>query len=257
MPQPHATTGPVRFLSTVRFLARKAEWLGSGRRNFLSVLFSWSHQATGPVRFDTAVYLWFGWKIRRSPRVPRAVPVRASYGPRTGIFNVFHILRDPYGGPCVTRKGAVRRPYGHARELAQPELAKIPHGRRIWPYGARKVPLRSPHGLFTGCLRYLNPYGAHKLIMHALKLYGPRTGRQNPHGARAGPLNGRTIFVQNSPGTAVRALGVWCDWGTNAGRLLNWPLRTNISEMLLEIHSFSFKKMHFKMSSGKWRPFVN
>ena len=35
--------------------------------------------------------------------------------------------------------------------------------------------------------------------MHALKLYGPRTGRQNSYGARAGPVSGRTIFVQNSP----------------------------------------------------------
>ena len=25
--------------------------------------------------------------------------------------------------------------------------------------------------------------------------------------------------------------------------------------MLIEIHTFSFKKIHFKISSGKWRPF--
>ena len=129
-----------------------------------------------------------------TPRVPRAVPVRASYGPRTGIFNVFHILRDP----CGTRKGAVRRPYGHARELTQPELAKIPHGRRILPYGPR-----------TGCSKSLNPYGARKLIMHALKLYGPRTGRQNSYGAARGPCGPREWTYDfcskqpvNSPGTA-------------------------------------------------------
>ena len=40
---------------------------------------------------------------------------------------------------------------------------------------------------------------------------------------------------------------------TNDGILLIWPLGTN-SEILSEIHSFSFKKMHLKMSSGKWRP---
>ena len=201
MPQSHPTTGPVRFLSPVRFLARKAEW--SARRNFTSVLFSWSHQATGPVRLDTTLYLWFGWIIRMTPRVLRAVPVRASYGPRTGIFNVFHTLRDPYG----TRKCAVRRPYGHARELTQPELAKIPHGRRILSYGAG--PVRFPHGLFTGCLKSLNPYGAHKLIMHALKLYGPRTGRQNSYGAARGPCGPREWTYDfcskqpvNSPGTA-------------------------------------------------------
>ena len=39
---------------------------------------------------------------------------------------------------------------------------------------------------------------------------------------------------------------------TNAGILLIGPLGTNISETLIEIHTFSLKKMHLKMSSGKW-----
>ena len=42
---------------------------------------------------------------------------------------------------------------------------------------------------------------------------------------------------------------------TNVGILLIGPLGTNFSEMLSEIHTFSFKKIHLKMSSGKWRPF--
>ena len=42
---------------------------------------------------------------------------------------------------------------------------------------------------------------------------------------------------------------------TNVGILLIGPLGTNFSEMLIKIHTFSFKKMHLKMSSGKWRPF--
>ena len=42
---------------------------------------------------------------------------------------------------------------------------------------------------------------------------------------------------------------------TNAGILLIGPLGTNFNENLFEIHIFSFKKMHLKMSSGKWRPF--
>ena len=41
---------------------------------------------------------------------------------------------------------------------------------------------------------------------------------------------------------------------TNAGILLIRTLGTNFSEMLSEIRAFSFKKMHFKMSSAKWRP---
>ena len=42
---------------------------------------------------------------------------------------------------------------------------------------------------------------------------------------------------------------------TNAGILLIGPLGTNFSENLIEIHTFSFKKMHLKMPSAKWRPF--
>ena len=44
---------------------------------------------------------------------------------------------------------------------------------------------------------------------------------------------------------------------TNAGILLIRTLGTNFSEILTEIHAFSFKKMHLKMSSAKWRPFVS
>ena len=42
---------------------------------------------------------------------------------------------------------------------------------------------------------------------------------------------------------------------TNAGVLSIGPLGTNFSEILFEIYTFSFKKMHLKMSSAKWRPF--
>ena len=41
----------------------------------------------------------------------------------------------------------------------------------------------------------------------------------------------------------------------NAGILLIGPLGTKFNEILIEIHTFSFKEMHLKMSSGKWRPF--
>ena len=40
---------------------------------------------------------------------------------------------------------------------------------------------------------------------------------------------------------------------TNAGILLFGPLGTNWSEIVIKIETFSFKKMHFKMSSRKWR----
>ena len=41
----------------------------------------------------------------------------------------------------------------------------------------------------------------------------------------------------------------------NAGILFNGPLGTNFSEILVAINTFSFRKMHFKMSSQKWRSF--
>ena len=58
-----------------------------------------------------------------------------------------------------------------------------------------------------------------------------------------GPDNGL------SPGR--RQAIIW----TNAGILLIEPLWTNFSEISIEINTFSFKEMHLKMSSGKWRPF--
>ena len=42
---------------------------------------------------------------------------------------------------------------------------------------------------------------------------------------------------------------------TNAGILLIGTLGTNFNEILIEIQTFSFKNIHLKMSSGKWRPF--
>ena len=41
----------------------------------------------------------------------------------------------------------------------------------------------------------------------------------------------------------------------NVGILLIGPSRTNFSEILIENQTFSFKKMHLKMSSAKWRTF--
>ena len=42
---------------------------------------------------------------------------------------------------------------------------------------------------------------------------------------------------------------------TNAEILLIWPLGTTFSEIQIGIQAFSYKKMHLKMSSVKWRPF--
>ena len=57
-----------------------------------------------------------------------------------------------------------------------------------------------------------------------------------------GPDNGL------SPGR--RQAIIW----TNAGILLIGPWGTNFSKILIGIQTFSFKKMHLKISSAKWRP---
>ena len=42
---------------------------------------------------------------------------------------------------------------------------------------------------------------------------------------------------------------------TNDGLLWNVPLRTNFTGILRKTEKFSVKKINFKMSSVKWRPF--
>ena len=45
------------------------------------------------------------------------------------------------------------------------------------------------------------------------------------------------------------------DHGLSPGILLIGLPGTNFSEISIKIQNFSFKKMHLKMSSAKWRPF--
>ena len=40
---------------------------------------------------------------------------------------------------------------------------------------------------------------------------------------------------------------------TKAGILITWPLGEKFSEILIEIHTFSYKLMHLKMLSVEWR----
>ena len=62
-----------------------------------------------------------------------------------------------------------------------------------------------------------------------------------------------TIGSDNGLAPGRRQAIIW----TIAGILLVGPLGTNFSEISIGIQLFSFKKMHLKMSSAKWRPFVS
>ena len=59
------------------------------------------------------------------------------------------------------------------------------------------------------------------------------------------------IISDNCLSPSQRQAIIW----TNTEILLIQTLGANFSEILSKIHTFSLKKMHFKMSSGKCRPF--
>ena len=60
-----------------------------------------------------------------------------------------------------------------------------------------------------------------------------------------------TIVSDNGLSLGRRQAIIW----TNVGILLTGRLGINFTEILVAIHTFSLKKMHFKISSEKWRPF--
>ena len=60
-----------------------------------------------------------------------------------------------------------------------------------------------------------------------------------------------TIGPDNGLSPSRRQAIIW----TNAGILLIGPWGRKFSEILIGIQTYSFKKMHLKMSSAKWRPF--
>ena len=59
------------------------------------------------------------------------------------------------------------------------------------------------------------------------------------------------ISSDNGSSPGRRQAIIW----TNAVILLIGPLGTNFSDILMETHTLSFKKMHLKMLSVKCRPF--
>ena len=50
-------------------------------------------------------------------------------------------------------------------------------------------------------------------------------------------------------------MGFHCQYLLHGNKFINWTQGTNFDEILIRIHTFSFKKIHFKMSSGKWQAF--
>ena len=59
------------------------------------------------------------------------------------------------------------------------------------------------------------------------------------------------IIIGSDNGMSLGQAIIWA----KAGTVLVRPLGTNFCGILIQYHTFSFKKKHLKMSSRKWRPF--
>ena len=78
------------------------------------------------------------------------------------------------------------------------------------------------------------------------------TGTRLTHWGRVTQICGFKLTIigsDNGLSPGRRQTIIW----TNAGIWSIRPRGTNFSEFLIAIHWFPFKKMHFKMSSAKWR----
>ena len=131
---------PRTIFVTRMIFACKAEW--SARRNFYvdAVLVVTSGYGPRTAQHSCTLMVWSN-DSQDSTGVPydaRTGTVRAPQG----NLQCFSYPMGPVRGPCRTRKGAVRHPCGHVRELIQPKSTKIRHGHHIWQYGPR-----------TGCSR--------------------------------------------------------------------------------------------------------
>ena len=121
-----------------------------------------------------------------------------------------------------------------------------------WPVLVSCVWMQCVHIMIT-CVRwppYLTPFGQHFVnTKHIYWYYLALT-----HWCRVMCICVGNLTIagsDNGLSPGWRRAIIW----TNAGILLIGPLGTKLSEFSIEIQTFSFKKIHLKMSSGKRRPF--
>ena len=135
--------------------------------------------------------------------------VTSNHGPRTGPARDSPMYFISYG----TRTAPVLDPQG-CRTISL-RIRKGIDTTRICKTPAREsyVAVRAVHGLFM--ISKSVPYGGRKFMMHALKLYGSRTGNQirtAPHGSRMGPVSGRIIFCSKQPGNSPYGVPCHVAW---------------------------------------------
>ena len=134
-------------------------------------------------------------------------PVRYPYRRRAGPHGNLQCFSYPKG-PVGAHAGPTRVPYDTLTNTQcnwhNQNLQKSHTGlacSRTGAVGLLTAPSRAVHGLFT----ISKPVGARKLIMHALKLHGPRTGGQNSYGGTRGPYGSHEWtydFFSNQPGNS-------------------------------------------------------
>ena len=135
------------------------------------------------------------------------------------------------------------------------DVIKWKHFPHYWPFvrGIHRSPVNSPHkGQWHGALMF---------TLICVRINGWVNNRE------AGDLRRYRTHYDVIVMICVRKLTIiGSDKGlspsrrqaiiwTNAGILLIWILGTNFSGTLIEIHIFSFKKIHLQMLSAKCRPF--
>ena len=105
------------------------------------------------------------------------------------------------------------------------------------PYG----PHRYRHGLFTSCLQSLKLYGARKLIMHTLKLYGPPNGEAKFVRRRKGPVWAPSVdapfLFKTARDQPVQGPGVWCDASVTSHSRAPYGLFPGCFEQTWYVHS--------------------
>ena len=111
------------------------------------------------------------------------------------------------------------------------------------------------------CLSCNNPSTCHYILRRLFSLFGQtvRLSLTFIASLKASPLVphicvselGQHFDSDNGLSPIRHHAIIW----TSAGNLLIETLGTIFSEIVIEINTFSFKKMHLKMSFVKWRPY--
>ena len=142
----------------------------------------------------------------------------------------------------------IRFPSGHPRDNVQLIILLI-YGPLLCQLERNKIPARRASCLWCG--RFCCPlqYSIKRLIISRESTYLSLTHWGRVTHICVGKLS--IIGSDNglSPGRRQAIIR------TNAGILLIGPLGTNFSEIWIGIQTFSLKKIHTKMSSGKCWPF--